>query len=730
MAQIVLQAEALKRLDAAALLSLLDGADSDALSQVWAPVLGELSSLNAAVVTHFLNQCEAQQLLPTLEAQGYLLPDSAWRGSLLGRWLTAKILQALSQSSAAWELYRQLLQEDSLPVALALDCVRAARAAGEVQLAYEALSHAMMGSVDFNEWQRAARLYQKLVKHAAFSGLPTIRVALLVTSAPQLLVPVLEAMGYAYGIRLELYVPDFNAIEQAIYDERSELHRFDPQVVILGANYRNLDFNSSIDDSEAWVTENTESVLQRWQALSSKFNCRILQQLFDLPVSNADGHLSASEPLGQTRLIQSLNLRLMEHVLPNVSIVDIAKVQAGLGGRQWEDARMWYVARQHPSPEAIPSLVFEYMAIIRAYAGKTKKVLVLDLDNTLWGGVIGEDGLDGIQIGSEAPEAEAYRGFQAYLLALKQRGVLLAVCSKNDADLAALPFREHDGMLISLEDIVAFKANWQPKHLNLQAMAKELSLGLDSFVFVDDNPAECHLVRRELPEVTVIELPKEPADYVTALHRGRWFETLSITAEDRIRSDTYKQAVERKHAEMAAPSLEDYLISLQMIASAGPFDSTRLQRIAQLTQRTNQFNLTTRRYSVEALEALSGDSSYWTRWFSLSDRFGGHGITGLIIAKVENDHWSIDTFLMSCRVIGRGFEDYMLNTLVAAAKQASAKRIDGLYRQTAKNQLVADFFTEHQFALSEARDEGGTYSVVPMAYQPIKTSIRAAEASL
>ena len=356
-----------------------------------------------------------------------------------------------------------------------------------------------------------------------------------------------------------------------------------------------------------------------------------------------------------------------------------------------------------PSPE----LVDQQVALIRASLGLTKKVLVLDLDNTLWGGVIGEDGLGGIVLGPPSARGEAFATFQRYVLELKERGILLAVCSKNNLEDAQLPFLHHDATVLHLDDFAIFRANWLDKPTNLHEIAQKLNLGLDSFVFIDDNPIERALVRGQIPEVSVPELEKDPATFIDVLERGLYFESLTLSQEDRERHESYRGNVLREEMQAAAGSLEDFLRGLNMEAVTGPFDDNVLSRIVQLIGKTNQFNLTSRRHSEETVRRMISSEEYWTRYFKLRDRFGDNGLVGLMIARALPDltaTWEIDTWLMSCRVIGRGMERFMIRTLINAARTKQVKHIRGIYVPTQKNTMVSGLYSQFEFV--KQRDSG------------------------
>jgi len=350
----------------------------------------------------------------------------------------------------------------------------------------------------------------------------------------------------------------------------------------------------------------------QWDAVLQRLPCRIIQHNFDLPVSDAYGALSQRLPGVRLAILRELNLRLSQIAPPQVAILDQDQVSANFGRERWQDDRAWHLAKQHPAHAALPALAKAELALIRAGLGLTKKVLVLDLDNTLWSGVIGEDGLGGIRLGPPDARGEAHQALQQYCRELKERGILLAVCSKNDEADARLPFEEHEGSVLKLADFAVFTANWQDKAANLQAMAHKLNLGLDSFVFLDDNPAERAHVRAHLPMVTVPELANDPAGYIRTLAAGRYFEAWSLSEEDRLRADSYAVDAQREQLQHSAVSVAEYLRELCMVCTHGSFDEVTLPRVAQLVGKTNQFNLTSRRHSLEELRRFSQNQKHWT----------------------------------------------------------------------------------------------------------------------
>jgi len=388
-----------------------------------------------------------------------------------------------------------------------------------------------------------------------------------------------------------------------------------------------------------------------------------------------------------------------------VSVLDTDEVVRRVGS-QWHNPLLWYTAQQHPALAALPELAEAQMAHVRSVVGLTRKVLICDLDNTLWSGVIGEDGLAGIKLGPGSPVGEAHADLQGYLLDLRRHGILLAVCSKNNEEDAKLPFLEHPYSRLHLEDFSAFVANWDDKAVNIRNIAGQLLLGTDSFVFLDDNPVERAWVRSQLPEVAVVDTGSSVFGYLDALERGRYFYTLQVSQDDVARADRYRTQAAATALRQASESAEAFLQSLQMTAITTRITPNNISRVTQLLNKTNQFNLTAHRYTRSQVEAICGDKMNFTGVFQLSDRFGDHGIVGVMICRqVERGTWEIDSWLISCRVLGRRLEFFMLNRVLQAAAEASIERIVGVYRPTAKNSQVADLYSRLGFSETDSTSQ-------------------------
>ncbi len=650
------------------------------------------------------------------------LPAGATASYLRARW--EMVRGTPDAAVASWnEFLAQVPCRDALVL---LQAARAMAAAGDWSAAALRLRGALAERPDYTWHARAQAFVRQVIERAA--GQRRVRVALIGSATLSLLVPVFRAVAFRDGLHVDCYEGLFGAYRQEILDPESGLHRFAPDLTFIIPSWRDLDLPSlgSASEEEARVEATVEEHLKLWGALAARSRTSIVQHAYDLPPVESAGNLAARRPGGRRRLVRRINMRLMDAAPTVVAVLDTERVVEEVGRAVWHDPALWHRARQHPSTRALPALAEEQMAHVRALTGLTRKVVVTDLDNTLWGGIIGEDGLSGIAVGEQSPEGEAHAALQTYLKELRARGILLAVASKNNPDEARLPFAEHQGMVLRLDDFAAFEANWDDKVTNLRRVAARLSLGTESFVFLDDNPFERAWVRSQMPEVAVVELGASPATYVRDLDAGRYFEVLTVSHEDLQRAELYRREHERDGLRAQAASIEEFLAGLRMQASAVPVSEQNLQRVTQLVNKTNQFNLTTRRYSEARVRGLASAPGAWTGVFELADRFGHHGIVGLLfcVSGESRQTWEIDTWLMSCRVLGRQLERFMLDRAVEAARQAGVSRLRGLYRPTPKNSIVADLFERLGFTSCGEIEDGRCYELtVAAATTPYSTFI-------
>ena len=545
-------------------------------------------------------------------------------------------------------------------------------------------------SDDLSVWSATAALLRRTLPLTG--ALPRkARIALLGTSTTSQLATLLPLACARAGLEVEVYECPYGQYRQEVLDPDSALHQFHADAVVLAMHDRDVELPLLSSDPEGDLDRALAEVTGLWDTLLQRGCPRIVQFTMAEPPERAVGHLGLRLPGARQRLLQEFNLRLGAAAPAAVSFVDVAHLAASVGTRTWFDARYWHLAKQAVNPACIPLLARHTGAVLAAAFGLSRKCLVLDLDNTLWGGVLGEDGLTGIRLG-EGAEGEAYTAFQEHVLALKTRGVVLAVCSKNDEDLVRDAFSQHRGMRVRLADIAVLSAGWDDKAAQLRRIAEDLGIGLDALVFVDDNPVEREVVRRLVPEVDVVRLPVDPAGYVRALADYPYFETQTLTAEDAQRTEQYQARAAAASLASSTGSLEEFLESLQMQATISPVTPADLPRVAQLVGKTNQFNLTGVRRGQEELEALLAEPGVAVLTARLSDRFADHGLVGVLIGRRSATDFVVDTWLMSCRVIGRTLEHEMLAAAAASARSAGCHTVVGTYVPTAKNGLVADLY--------------------------------------
>ena len=611
-----------------------------------------------------------------------------------GCWLRAALLEVCGRFEESAGALR-FLREKATGEERALVMLASARnlfAAGHPDQAWHPLAEACKSSARPRTLRNAVRLLAQVRQKTQPPFRRRCRLALLSSTTIDFLAPILQAQCFGAGIDAEIYIGPFNQYEQEIRYPDSGLARFRPDVIVIGTDWRSLGLDDEAESPGEAVRARCAGLESLWRESRERLGATVIQFNYEAPPFDALGNLSVALPGGRGRLVRAINLALWEAAgrTRGVAILDVDQIAARFGKNRWDDPVLWHTAKQYPSAEAMPALGHQLTVLLRAILGLTSKCLALDLDGVLWGGVIGEDGLAGIQLGG-GPVGEAFVAFQRYLQSLARTGVLLAVCSKNNPEDAVLPFRQHPEMVLRERDIAVFMANWQPKEENLRAISAVMNIGLDAMVFVDDNPAERLRVRQNLPEVEVIEMPADPAQYVAAVSRLGLFETLAITSEDRQRAASIRENLERKTLESTAGSVDDYLAQLDIQVQLAPFDETNLPRIVQLINKTNQFNLTTRRRGDADVRALLAAGAY-TQAMRVSDRFGDSGLTGVLIAIPEGGALRVDTWLMSCRVLGRRLDEVMFAALLRFAAESRYTHITGEYIPSAKNSQVADLY--------------------------------------
>lgn len=540
------------------------------------------------------------------------------------------------------------------------------------------------------------------------------RLAILRSFTIEPMVPLLRAAAFCAGIDLSVHLSDFNAHVQAIMDAGSSLYRFAPDAVVLAVQTRDIapdlwnDFTSLTSEQVRSSIDRATSEIQAWiRAFRQKSSAHLIVHKLETPAFPLAGLLDAQTNSGQNTTISEINRSLARYASEQtgVYVLDYDGLIARYGRASWHDERKWLTVRLPISASHLNHMVAEWMRFLHPLTGKIAKVLVVDLDNTLWGGVIGEDGITGIKLGTEFPGA-AYQALQRALVDLHRRGILLAICSKNNRDEAFDALENHPGMLLKPAHFASIRINWTDKAQNLREIASELNVGVDSLAFLDDNPIERQQVRVALPEVLVIDLPADAMEFARRIRDCPAFERLTLSNEDQQRGAMYQAQREREQLEQTITSREDFYRSLQQEAEISPLTKANQSRIAQLTNKTNQFNLTTRRYTEQQISELVAQPGWNCYSLRVRDRFGDNGLVGVAITKQNGTTAEIDTFLLSCRVIGRTVETAFLSFLADHAHSNGAKRLQGWFLPTKKNAPARDFYSAHGFQAAEQNGDG------------------------
>ena len=548
------------------------------------------------------------------------------------------------------------------------------------------------------------------------------KIAILGGSTTRDIRDILELFLLNYGIRPCFYESEYNQYYADGMFPNPALEEFHPDILYIHTSNRNIEQYPSLEDDRTLVTQKLQAEYERfqalWEHLHAVYGCPVIQNNFEPPLYRLLGNRDASDYRGRWNYIQRLNQMFYEYADTHQDfyIHDICYEAADYGLERWSDPFYWNMYKYAMCVPAIPYTAFQLARIIKSIFGRNKKVLNLDLDNTLWGGVIGDDGPENIEIGQETSLGQTYAEFQDYLKQHKKLGVLLSVNSKNNEETALSGLERADSVL-KREDFVAFRANWEPKSHNLYATAEELKLLPESFVFVDDNPAEREIVRQEVPRAAVPEITKVE-EYIRVLDRSGFFEVTNFSEDDLKRNEMYLANEQRNKMQKNFSDYGDYLRSLEMKAQIGAFDPAYFSRIAQLTNKSNQFNLTTHRYSQSEIEQIAADPQYLTLCGRLEDKFGDNGVVSIVIGRKEKDVLQIELWLMSCRVLKRGMEYAMMDTLVKQCRDCGIRQIYGYFYPTAKNAMVKDFYALQGFEkLEEDVDENAKWSFrIPEQY--------------
>jgi FkbH-like protein len=551
-----------------------------------------------------------------------------------------------------------------------------------------------------------------LIAEARKQGLVPIHLLMLSASTASHLIDALIATALRFGFLLDVTLAEYEEPEPWLDRNRDGLKANPPDFVLLASDNRLLTIAAPLGDEEASARAVDIALAQISRIAEVAYAATgrpvILQTLAgdpNAPQINMDLGLSGSPRY----LIDAFNRRLaVEARQTSRLLFDVNALANLIGQAAWSAGRYWYAAKYPFATAMIPLYADHLMRIIAAQMGRSRRVMVLDLDNTLWGGVVGDDGIEGLVLGNGTPLGETYSALQRMALSYKERGIILCVSSKNDETIALDAFRNHPEMVLKEDDIVAFRVNWDDKAANIKAIAGMLDLGLDSFVFLDDNPAERKRVRDALPSVAVPELPEDPSDWISVFQAAGYFEQSGFSKEDQLRASFYKANARRAAQLERIGNHDDYLRSLEMTLSIAPFDATGHKRIAQLISKSNQFNLTTRRHSEAEVATIQSSAETITVQARLVDIFGDNGMISVIICRQQDQHWEVDTWVMSCRVLGRRVEETILQYLVDRARAAGIIEIIGQYIPTAKNGLVRDHFRKLGFNQTDEQQNGTT----------------------
>ncbi len=566
--------------------------------------------------------------------------------------------------------------------------------------------------LDMNQLTRLSKAVSKAVANgASLDPLVPFRLAVLSNSTIDLVVPALIASAARHGIALEVIQPSYDQVAQEALTPDSKVNSSKPDAVLFALDYRALPLKLSLNDPES-ASATVQGTIGYLQALRNGIktgsNAVCIFQTFAPPVETLFGSLDRALPGTLRNIIDAINLELAGFVPASGDVLlDVASLAETVGLANWHNPQLWNMAKFSFSDDFLPLYADHVARTIAAMRGKSRKALILDLDNTVWGGVIGDDGLEGIKIAQGDATGEAHLAVQRLALDLRQRGVVLAVSSKNTDEVARTPFEQHPEMLLKLDHIAVFQANWNDKATNIQAIAEELSLGLDAMVFLDDNPVERGLVRQLVPQVAVPELPEDPAGYARTLAAAGYFEAVAFAAEDLKRAGYYQDNARRASLQKQVGGVDTYLASLDMTITFQPFDATGRARIVQLINKSNQYNLTTRRYTDPEVLAAEEDPEVFTLQVRLADVFGDNGMISVIICRPACEGvWDIDTWLMSCRVLGRKVEHMVLREILEHARAAGIHTITGTYRPTDRNKLVVDHYSKLGFSQMSGNDSG------------------------
>lgn len=621
------------------------------------------------------------------------------------------------------DIYADLAWLPRAPADFSAQCATALDGADNLGTRLQGLAN---HALDENQLNRLAKTIGRARKaDRQLTPLVPFRLGIVSNATSHFIVPALIASAARHGVALESIEADYGQEMQEALSPNSTTNQAQLDAVLVAIDFRGLPLRATPGDADA-ARQTVEQALFHLNTIraglraNSKAIC--ILQTIPRPAEPNFGGLDLALPGTLRSLIDAVNRGIAESIEGSGDLLfDVAGLAETVGLADWHDPTLWNMAKLPFASAYLPLYADHLCRLIAALRGKSRRCLILDLDNTVWGGVIGDDGLEGIVIAQGDPTGEAHLTVQQTALALRERGVVLAVSSKNNDEVARLPFQKHPEMLLREDHIAVFQANWNDKATNIKAIAEELSLGLDAMVFLDDNPAERGLVRRILPQVAVPELPADPALYARTLLASGYFEAIAFSGEDRKRADMYQDNSRRVALQKQAGDVEAYLASLKMLMTIQPFDETGRARIAQLINKSNQYNLTTRRYTEAEVRDAERDSDCFTLQVRLADSFGDNGMISVVICRRQDRDWYVDTWLMSCRVLGRRVENAILQELLSQARAGGIDRILGAYIPTERNKLVEDHYSKLGFSLVERGEDGTTKWSLDVATTTIET---------
>jgi FkbH-like protein len=604
--------------------------------------------------------------------------------------------------------------------------LKAARSAASPLERLDGLAALAQHRLNYLETITLERVLGEVHAHSR-SAMPAMRLALLASSTVDHLIPGIRVGALRRRLLADCYVGTYGQYRQELLQSSSALHEFKPDTVLFsisaGDAIASIPLGASRSEAEDALNRTIRELRELWSQARERLRATVIQQTFLNTSESLFGNHDRMVWGAPLRLVDRLNELLLEAAQSeSVALLDVARMSGRDGIDAWFDTARWLQAKMEIAPAAMPMYGELVARIIAAQRGLSKKCLILDLDNTLWGGVIGDAGIDGIVLGQGSAEGEAHAALQRYVKQLAQRGIVLAVCSKNDARIAEEAFSNHPEMVLKRSDIASFVANWEPKEGNIRQIAKQLNLGLDAMVFVDDNPVERAAVRQALPMVAVPELPADPAHYVRCIADAGYFEAITFTADDRQRSEQYAANASREAVLTSGGDLQEFLAGLQMSVVFGRARDVDLTRVTQLINKTNQFNTTTQRYSIEEVTRYCHDPGVFVLQFRLVDRFGDNGLVSVMILKPHPSDAGVhlvDTWVMSCRVFGRELEFEAMNIAIEMAREHGVRALRGDFIPTAKNAVIVNLYSDLGFRRTDVQ----SWEVQLKQYQPRRTHI-------